>query len=116
MTDKTDTAAAPAAEQKPVAIDFTDPAKRTKSIPLAHPVSFGGKAIEAINLRRMTQGEVAALIEQSAGKDGPVRFPLFCDFPDGKIPEELFRALDDDDAFTIDAAAADFLPRRFRPD
>ncbi len=115
MTEKTDTPAAPAAEDKPVVIAFADPSKRAKTVDLAFPVTVNGKTMDKIVIRRMTQAEIAAFIEQNAGKEGVTRFPLFYDADGNKIPDEVHSALDDDDALALEQAASDFLPRRFRP-
>lgn len=92
---------------------------RAKTIDLQWPVEFNGREYRSVTLVRLTAGEVAAFqseIEKllSADPDAKVRFPLFRDERGESIPDEVMDALDDDDRYSLEESAADFLPRRFR--
>lgn len=108
---------AKAPAKKPARIIADRP--RVKVIDLQWPIEFDGREYRAIAITRLTAGEVAqfqAEIEELL-KDHPdtkVRFPLFRDESGAVIPDEVMDALDDDDRFALDEAAADFLPRRYR--
>lgn len=91
---------------------------RQTTIVLDFPVEFEGTTFSEIGLRRLTAGEVSvfmdtarALIEADANANP--RAPIFVTNAGEPIPDGLFDALDDDDAFKLDEAAKDFLPRRF---
>lgn len=92
---------------------------RAKTVDLQWPVEFDGREYKSITLVRMTAGEVAAFQEEiekllNSNPDARVRFPLFRDDRGETIPDDVMDALDDDDRFALEEAAADFLPRRFR--
>lgn len=104
MADVTE-AAAPA--EKPVARIVTK-LPREKVIPLEFPVEFDGKMIEAITVRRLSGSEVQAYIESVQVGYRSTRVPTI------DCPDEVFEAMDDDDRYTVEVAALDFLPRRLR--
>lgn len=91
---------------------------REREINLDWPVEFSGRKYIKIIIRRLTAAEVAKFqsdIEALLKSDpsAQIRFPLFRDDCGALIPNEVMDALDDDDRFALEAAAADFLPRRF---
>jgi hypothetical protein len=82
-------------------------------------VEYAGKLYGSISLLRLTAGEVIAFTRELEAAlkndpDAPVRFPTFKDDSGAPIPDAVLDALDDDDPVTLDEAAVDFLPRRFR--
>ena len=98
---------------------FLSDRPRSKAIELSWPISFGGRDYQAITLIRLTAGDVAKFQEELEAllRDNPdaaLRFPIFRDETGAPVPAEVLDALDDDDRFELDRAAADFLPRRFR--
>lgn len=104
MADVTETAA-PA--EKPVAKIVTK-LPREKVIALEFPVEFNGDLYDEIKVRRLTGAEVARYYEQvQAGYRSPRPPTVDC-------PDEVYDALDDDDRYSVEAAAIDFLPRRLR--
>jgi hypothetical protein len=112
-------AAAPESKSAPVIV-FEGADKRIKPVDLQWPLTIDGVTYRQIFLRRLAAGEVAAFIDKitAAGvvaDDAKVRFPIYIDVAGNAIPEMVIAALDDDDAFALDEAARDFLPRRFRP-
>ncbi len=105
-----DTPAAPAAPQ------FISRSARGKTIDLEWPLEFEGVEYHAIEVRRLTFGEVEAWQKSIANlpDDAPVVIPIYFR-PDGvRVPDTVMRALDDDDKARLDKAALDFMPRRFR--
>lgn len=100
-------AATAAPAEKPVARIVTK-VPREKIIPLEFEVEFGGQVFSDIRVRRLSGAEVALYYEQvQAGYRSP-RLPTV------DCPDEVYDALDDDDRYTVEAAAIDFLPRRLR--
>ncbi len=98
---------------------FLSDRPRSKAIELSWPISFGGRDYQAITLIRLAAGDVAKFQEELEAllRDNPnaaLRFPIFRDETGAAVPAEVLDALDDDDRFELDRAAADFLPRRFR--
>lgn len=92
---------------------------RRTAIVLDYPVEFEGITYSEIGLRRLTAGEVAAFMDTAralveADENANPRAPIFVTSAGAPIPDGLFDALDDDDAFKLDEAAKDFLPRRFQ--
>jgi hypothetical protein len=92
---------------------------RAKTVPLEWPVEYAGKVYDAVTLVRLTAGDVIKFSREletalKNDPDAPVRFPIFKDDSGAPIPDEVLDALDDDDRMTLDEAAVDFLPRRFR--
>lgn len=87
--------------------------ERFRKINLEWPLEYDGKVFGDITLRRLTAAEVAAFVERLDGAK-KFRFPMFFDEGGSPIPDEVLDALDDDDTLALDAACADFLPRRFR--
>ena len=100
-------AATAAPAEKPVARIVTK-VPREKIIPLEFEVEFGGQVFSDIRVRRLSGAEVALYYEQvQAGYRSPRPPTVDC-------PDEVYDALDDDDRYTVEAAAIDFLPRRLR--
>jgi hypothetical protein len=89
-------------------------AERVTTVPLDWPVEFNGVVHASIGIRRPTVADVAAYAArvralQAEGKDASaVPLPMF------DAPDEVLRLLDPDDDDRVEAAAAGFLPRRFR--
>jgi hypothetical protein len=84
---------------------------RTKTVPLAWPVTVDGKIVDSVTVRRLSVREVADYVEQlrnSASPD-PIRLPMIVG-----LSESVIDALDDDDMATIDGVIFDFLPQRLR--
>ena len=110
MPDEAAQAAAPTA---PAAAAFVDPTARRRIFPLKYPVTFGDRVYAEIQIQRLTVAEVAAFFEGIKGgaSDGAT-LPLYRDAAGEPLPQGLFDALDDDDAFTIEQGLADFLPQR----
>lgn len=104
MADVTETAA-PA--EKPIARIVTK-LPREKVIPLEFPVEFGGDLYTDIRVRRLSGAEVALYYEQVQAGYRSARPPTV------DCPDEVYDALDDDDRYTVEAAAIDFLPRRLK--
>ncbi len=98
---------------------FLSERPRRKTIDLEWPVSFEGREYRSITLIRLTAGDVSKFQEEieqllKNTPDAALRFPIFRDANNAPIPDAVLEALDDDDKFELDRAAADFLPRRFR--
>ena len=98
---------------------FLSDRPRSKTIDLSWPISFDGRVYQAITLIRLTAGDVSKFQDELEAllRDNPdaaLRFPIFRDETGAPIPAAVLDALDDDDRFELDRAAADFLPRRFR--
>lgn len=92
---------------------------RQTTIVLDFPVEFEGTTYSEIGLRRLTAGEVAVFMDAAramieADANANPRAPIFVTNAGEPIPNGLFDALDDDDAFRLDESAKDFLPRRFQ--
>lgn len=106
-----DAPAAPAGGAPVAGVSFVSAAGRAGSVPLAHPIDVDGVRIDALALRRLTGGEVAALADAmtAASFDD---FDLFACITDQ--PPYVLRALDGDDWLALREAGLDFLPRRFR--
>jgi hypothetical protein len=98
---------------------FLSDRPRSKTIELSWPISFNGRNYQAITMIRLTAGDVARFQDELEAllrnnPDAALRFPIFRDETGAPVPAEVLDALDDDDSFELDRAAADFLPRRFR--
>nr|WP_066733803.1 hypothetical protein [Bradyrhizobium sp. CCH5-A9] len=100
-------AATAAPAEKPVARIVTK-VPREKIIPLEFEVEFGGQVYSDIRVRRLSGAEVALYYEQVQAGYRSARPPTV------DCPDEVYDALDDDDRYTVEAAAIDFLPRRLR--
>lgn len=101
------------------AVRFLSDRPRARTIDLLWPISFEGREFQSITLTRLTAGDVAKFQEEieqllKNNPDAALRFPIFRDANNAPIPDAVLDALDDDDRFELDRAAADFLPRRFR--
>lgn len=100
-------AATTAPAERPVARIVTK-LPREKIIPLDFPVEFDGTVYSEIVVKRLTGAEVALYYERvQSGYRSPRPPTVDC-------PDEVYDALDDDDRYTVEAAAIDFLPRRLR--
>lgn len=97
----------------PASVAFVDPLARQRTFELKYPVTIGGKVFAAVHLHRLTVAEVAAFFEGIKGgaPDGAM-LPFYRDVNGDALPQEVFDALDDDDAYAIEQGLADFLPRR----
>ena len=95
---------------------FISECARAATIPLEWPIEFGGKVYDKIGIARLTAREVADFHEKMAkrAETDPFTWPVFRDTDGGALPDGLLDALDIDDRDTLDKAALDFLPRRFR--
>lgn len=100
-------AATPAPAERPVAKIVTK-LPREKLIPLEFEVEFDGTVYTHIRVRRLSGAEVALYYEQVQAGYRSARPPTV------DCPDEVYDALDDDDRYTVEAAAIDFLPRRLR--
>lgn len=108
----------PAEAAPPPAAPMFDAAeKRQKIISLEWPFTLDGKRLEKVIIRRMTQAEVAGMIQAiNAAKDtgaDEIGFPIFYDTDGFLLSDTILSAMDADDAAALDEAARDFLPRRF---
>ena len=98
-------------------IKFVDDARRHRIVELDFPLISGDRTYEKIMVRRLTVQEVKEFQERAraaSGAAGELNWPMFFDEAGAPIPDEVMNALDDDDAFQVDALVDDFLPRRFR--
>lgn len=97
---------------------FDNSAKRQKTISLEWPFTLDGKRYDKVVLRRMTQAEVAGMIqainEAQGTNTSEIGFPIFYDTDGYLLSDSIIAAMDADDAAALDEAARDFLPRRFR--
>lgn len=96
---------------------FLSDSPRSKTIELSWPTSFDGGNYQPITMIRLTAGDVARLEDELEvllrdNPDAALRFPIFWDETGAPVPEEVLDALDDDDRFELDRAAADFFPRQ----
>lgn len=109
---------APGASQGLVPSVPTIRAPRTDVRPLAWPLDFEGKFYERIVVKRPSTREVGdyydRLRQLPAGDTKGLRFPIFYHEDGTPVPDAVLDALDDDDADTLEADIADFLPRRLR--
>lgn len=86
--------------------------KRSKTHPLKYEVEFNGVVYKEVSIKRCTAKEISeyndilrAYIDEEAQGMSPV--PPWID-----IPQEVYDAMDDDDNYDLEEAAADFIPRR----
>lgn len=122
MTAPQAPSAEPLSEQQPApsaaSATFDAAATRQKTIPLEWPFTLNGKRFDQVVIRRMTQGEVAGMIQAINAAQGTgtseMGFPIFYDTEGFLLSDDIMAAMDADDAATLDEAARDFLPRRFR--
>lgn len=96
---------------------FTSSKARSMRIDFEWPVEYGDVVYDHVNLKRLTQGEIAKWMaevnsQQSTGLS--LSWPVLRDDVDLPIPAGLMDALDADDFDVINKAILDFLPRRFR--
>lgn len=113
MVDKTEEATeAPAPKPAPVFIG--NGRARSKVVSLESPVEYDGREYRAITIVRLNAKEVEDMLA-AINRGEPARFPIFRDENGALVPEIVLDALDDDDSLTLDEAAADFIPKRFKP-
>ena len=96
---------------------FVGSKARSMRIDFEWSVEYGGFVYDHVNLRRLTQGEIAEWMKEvsSAKQTGlSLTWPIIRDDTDLPIPQGLLDALDADDFDAINKAMLDFLPRRFR--
>lgn len=88
---------------------IVSPKERTATITLDWPVEFDGKVYEALTIRRITGTEVELFMRKVAAleEDDLSLVP-----PGLECPEQVWRAVDDDDRVRIEQAMLPFLPRR----
>lgn len=87
------------------AVEFVAARDRFCVVPLAWPVTYGGKVIESVTVRRLSAAEVRDFVNQVTAGAG-------VHFPGLDIPPIVLASLDDDDAAEVDKAVEAFLPRR----
>lgn len=96
---------------------FVGSKARSMQIDLEWPVEYGDVGYTHVNLRRLTQGEIAEWMkeiqsQQSSGLS--LAWPVLRDDADLPLPSGLLEALDADDFDRINEQVMGFLPRRFR--
>ena len=110
MTDETSTSTnteQPEAAPAPAARIVTDKIT-SRIVPLEWPVEFDGRVYHQIRVHRVTGKEMRDFMEKiRAGADNVLPPMVDC-------PIEVWEALDADDQFAIDQAAAEFMPRRLK--
>ncbi len=93
--------------------------QRQKVIKLEWPFTLDGKIYKQVIMRRMTQADVADMVRQMNAAEAAglpmTMFPMFYDMDGVKLTDDVYGAMDADDAAKLDEAARDFLPRRFAP-
>jgi hypothetical protein len=102
MTDQT-------TEHQPVPVArIVSDKVRERMVPLEFPVEFDGVTYDAIRIRRVSGKQMAEFFAKVRESDGNVVPPVV------DCPPEVWFALDADDQFTIDQAAAEFMPKRLK--
>ncbi|MCJ2018621.1 hypothetical protein MKK84_14440 [Methylobacterium sp. E-065] len=90
---------------------------RSRTVTLEWPLSYGGKAYEAIVVGRPTTGQLAEYFDRLMAQgeaSAALRFPVFFDETGAPIPDALMDALDPDDTDKVMEVVSDFLPVRLR--
>jgi hypothetical protein len=87
------------------AVEFVAARDRFRVVPLAWPVTYEGRLIGAVTVRRLSAVEVRSFVDQVTTGAG-------VHFPGLDIPPIVLASLDDDDAAEVDKAVEAFLPRR----
>ncbi len=103
-------AAEPAAKAQPAhaTLDFVDP-PIAATVDLQYPFRLDGKVIETITIRRLTLGEVGAVIDARGAAAN--RYDCYAVMTG--LPAEVLRGLVDVDGEAVVEAAYGFLPRLF---
>lgn len=92
--------------EKPVA-KFVNEEGRSRMIPLEYPVEFDGKLWTEIEIRRVTGGQMDAYMKAVVAGENVLPPVIACPMP-------VWEAMDADDQFTVDQAAAPFMPKRLK--
>ncbi|GJD78025.1 hypothetical protein GCM10007886_01770 [Methylobacterium gregans] len=109
-------APAPAADTPPVeaallpaAPRFAGTRVRDRVVLLDWPIAYDGQVYDQITVHRPTTQDVADFVARvnAAPENASVHFPMY------DVPFAVLDALDPDDADAVNAAVADFLPRRW---
>lgn len=87
---------------------------RSKVLTLENPITYEGREYREITIVRLNAKEVENLLA-AINRGESARFPIFRDGVGAVIPEIVLDSLDDDDSLALDEAAADFIPKRFKP-
>ena len=92
-----------------------------KAVPLAYPVTHGGRDWSAIHIRRFSVEQIAAIMDNyrtnlKLDPEAEIALPLYVDEAGNDLPDGLLNKLDADDSEELSRQGADFLPRRFRVD
>lgn len=96
---------------------FVSSKARSMRIDLEWPVEYGGSVYDHVNMKRLTQGEIADWMKEVSSQQSTglsLLWPVLRDDADLPISSGLMDALDADDFDVINKAILDFLPRRFR--
>ncbi|WP_336802296.1 hypothetical protein [Kaistia sp. MMO-174] len=96
------------APQPMTALEFLDPGRRIKTVPLKHPFHWDGKKVGSVSVRRLATAEVASWRERVAANQAD-SYDLYAMMTG--LPAPVLRGLDSDDGDEVLAAAFDFLPR-----
>lgn len=103
---------APAVPSRPVfpvsAVEFLDPKRREKDVPLQHPFLVDGVEWTNVRVRRLATFEVGAWRERVLANEAD-SYDLYAIMTG--LPAPILRGLDAEDGSSIVAAAVDFLPR-----
>lgn len=100
---------APLPAPKPMtALEFLDPGRRIKTVPLKHPFRWNGTDVSSISVRRLATAEVASWRERVTANQAD-SYDLYATMTG--LPAPVLRGLDSDDGEDVLAAAFDFLPR-----
>lgn len=94
-------------------LEFISPEdERQTEVTLKHPFKWGGEAVTAIRVRRLTVAEVGRLASRARG--GDLDFYAIYSEMTG-MPAPVLRGLIDDDGQAVADACTDFFPHAFRP-
>lgn len=91
----------------PAVAKFVNEGGRSTLVTLEYPVEFDGKLWTEVEVRRVTGGEMDAYMK-AIQADGNVLPPVI------RCPMPVWDAMDADDQFAIDQAAAPFMPNRLK--
>lgn len=103
----------------PVALTFPNQEGILRRVPMAFPFEWNGAVHAEVVVRRMTARQVADFVRDHTERkkvdpDAPPFFPMFFTVDGTMLPPEVLDALISDDNDSLDEAALDFLPRRFK--
>lgn len=90
------------------AVEFLDPKRREKVVPLEHPFRLDGAEWTEVRVRRLATFEVAAWRERVVANEAD-SYDLYAIMTG--LPAEVLRGLDAEDGNSIVAAGLGFLPR-----